>query len=243
MTLLHAKVAEKAILSVLYSDVGDYYSRIKREHSDPALSSGWQISRPYNVTWSVVSAPEGEHKLSGFHALIESDIRKVCERDSQMLQEEVIASKSQSAFAILPSKDQMDWQIARCKFSDTFRHPKSRNDYPFIDDWGCESGKPGDPNWAFAIWSYDLSASNLIILRLRCNKPKQLQAIVHLAHKAAYKQGMKTITAWNVGEHLLEGTPWQNMERKEHLPAMAWYRDGAPPEWLCNEVSFVQEHC
>lgn len=221
-------------MSVLYSDVGNYYSRIKRETVDPALASGWEIVGPYNVTWPVTGTAEGVP--SSFKTLEQSDLEQICEQDASMLQNEVIASQCPSAFSILPSKDQMDWQIARCMFYDTFRLPKSRYDFPYIDNWGCQFGKPGDLDWAFAIWSYDIPERNLIILRLRCNTPKQLREIVELAQAAANKQGMNSITAWNVDERLLEGTSWRNVERKEHLPAMAWYGEGSPPQWICNEV-------
>jgi hypothetical protein len=156
------------------------------------------------------------------------------------LQHEILASAMPSAFGILPSDEQLRWPIARCKFYDIFRHPASRYSHPFIDKWGCEYGQPDDPDWAFAIWSYDISENTLIILRMRCNSSKQLDAIVELAREAAIEQGMKTITAWNVDNSLLQGleSPGRKMERKEHLPAMAWYGQGPRPEWLCNEVRY-----
>jgi len=226
-------------MSVLYSDVGDYYSRVKRHRSDPALATGWDITGAHHVVWPVekdsLTVTNSENTV--FHKLQEEDLDKICKRDAELLCKEVKANSAGSAFAILPTKDQMDWPILRAKFYDNFRHPASRNHFPHIDDWGCQSGNSEAPEWAFAIWSYNFNERALTILRLRCTTAEQLREIVRRAHKAASAQGMDVITAWNVDERVLAGTGWQNVESKEHLPAMAWYGTGERPVWLCNEVS------
>ena len=238
MTLLHDKLAELGIMSVLYSDVGDYYSRVKRHHTNPALAAGWEIVGPRNVVWAVDNrSADVEHDNTTLSKIQEADMESICSEDAKLLCDEVRTTTSPSAFAILPSKDQMEWPILRCKFYDTFRHPASRYNYPQIDEWGCQSGAPGSENWAFAIWSYNFTEGTLTILRLRCKTPEHLQEIVGRAQSAASKQGMELITAWNVPEDILEGTGWQNVERKEHLPALAWYGEGDRPQWICNEVS------
>lgn len=225
-------------MSVLYSDVGDYYSRVKRRHPNPALAAGWEIVGPRNVAWSVDDSlpPASEKNGTLFSKLDEDDLESICNQDAMLLRGEVRSSTSSSAFTILPSSDQLQWPLLRCKFYDSFRHPSSRYDFPHIDDWGCQSGASGSEDWAFAVWSYNFTERTLAILRLRCKTPAQLQEIVRRAQNAAVRQGMELITAWNVAEDLLTGTGWRNVERKEHLPAMAWYGEEARPQWLCNEV-------
>lgn len=239
LALLHERLAALGIMSVLYSDVGDYYSRVRRHHSDPALATGWEITGARHVVWPVEkqSPAVTESKNTAFRKLQEEDLDKICNRDAELLCEEVKASSAASAFAILPTKDQMNWPILRTKFYDNFRHPASRSSFPHIDDWGCQSGNPASSEWAFAIWSYNFNERALTILRLRCTTAEQLKEIVRRAQEAALQQGMDLVTAWNVDERVLAGTGWQNVESKEHLPAMAWYGTGDRPDWLCNEVS------
>lgn len=239
LTLLHEEMAKNSIMSILYSDIGDYYSTVKRKHPDPTKQIGWETISPLHTVWTVDEAlPKQvpESAQSRFTKLEESEFGTVCEHDALLLKTKVQACE-RPAFTVVPTTDQIDWQLRRTRFFDDLRHPSSRYKYPKLDDWGCQQGQPGDEDWAFAIWHYDVIVNELNILRLRCNTPEQLLAILQRAQQAAAKQGMKTITAWNVDEKLLGGTGWKNVKRQDHLSAVAWYGKGELPGWICNEVS------
>lgn len=238
LTLLHEQMARTSIMSILYSDIGDYYSKVKRLHDDESKQVSWQIVSARHVVWDVhadVSSEEGGNPETSFNSLSESEFKAVCDFDASLLIREVKAS-SEPAFTVVPTADQIDWQLRRTRFFDDLRHPVSRYNYPKIDDWGCQHGQPGDADWAFALWHYDIAVEEINILRFRCSTTDQLQAILRRAKSAARKQGMKTITAWNVDERLLHGTERTNVERQEHLSAVAWYGEGVLPRWVCNEV-------
>lgn len=238
LSLLHDEMAKSSIMSILYSDIGDYYSKVKRQHVEEKKRSGWESMSSKHVIWEVECSDIAPEKSASTRVakLEEADIARICEHDADLLRREVLASRSHSAFTVVPTEDQYDWQFRRTRFFDELRHPPSRYSYPRITDAGCQIGQPGDEDWAFAIWSYDVIVNELNILRLRCNNAEDLRALVRHAHGSACKQGMKTITAWNVDEKLLESTGWRNVERKDHMPALAWYGEGDSPEWVCNEV-------
>ena len=238
LTLLHEEMARTSTLSILYSDVGDFYSSVKRAHTQKDKQVGWKTISPMHVVWNVrtdLSNQEARPPEDPFTVLEESDFKIVCAFDAALLKDEIKAS-TEAAFMVIPTEDQIDWQLRRTRFFDDLRHPGSRYDYPKLDDWGCQHGQPGDEDWAFAVWHYDVIVGELNILRLRCNTTEQLEAILHRAQHAARKQGMKIITAWNVDDKLLEGTGWRNVERQEHLSAVAWYGEANLPRWICNEV-------
>jgi len=238
MILLHDKLSPQVDISVLYSNVGTFYSRAKRVHEDSLKATGWEVVSPDEVTWPVDGSnmdTASSDVLQQVQSLDLMRLEEICKTDAKLLEQELHNCKHNKAFSIVPTEDQIEWQLARCRFYDELRHPPSRNAYPFIDNWGCEIGRPGDEDWGFAIWTYDVVDLELAILRLRCNSTEQLRQIVAVAIEAAKKQGMKKVTAWNVNEELLQGTGWKHEARIDHLPAMAWYGDGPAPEWLCNE--------
>lgn len=236
LTLLHEEMAKASIMSILYSDVGDYYARVKRVHPDANKRVGWNIISPMHVVWPAdtdFGSDAGlDAKASKIH---EEDLQALCEYDARLLKQEVMKAEG-PAFIVIPTEDQLEWELRRTKFFDELRHPPARYEHSKIDHWGCKIGDIGDEDFAFAVWHCDIIANELNILRLSCKSVKQLEALLRKAQEEAISQGMRLITAWNVDEKLLEGTGWRNEMRKEHLSAVAWYGEGPVPAWICNEV-------
>lgn len=235
MTLLHDELAKDSILSVLYSDVGDFYAKPKWRHPDSSRALGWLIISPKHVVWPVttrqaVLQPDVHAKTL---PLQREDYEDIATRDAAYIEARV-RDCNHPTFSLRPTAAQFSWITERAKFYDAIPHPAGRGAYPRLEDWGVQLGQDRDASdWAFALWTFDLFQAELNIIRLRCHSVQQLDAIVQHALGIAAKYGMKKVTAWNVEETLLEGN--QNVERDEHLPALAWYGDGPRPQWLYNE--------
>lgn len=239
MSLLHdTLVAQGCIASVLYSDVGDFYSRCTRLPTALAgSSSGWDVEGPIHAEWQV-SAVGPPAKEEAAHKLQENDLDDIGALDANLLQKEIEA-KDGPAMCILPSGPGFEWRLARTTiYEQHFLAQGKRTGLPTLSEtgWGVELGSRDTPeSWAFALWAYDLAEKELIILRLRCTDPKQLGVIVNKAAEAARAQGMGKITAWNLDQKLAEQADGKVVRRKEHLPALAWYGKRERPQWIANE--------
>lgn len=232
MELMHDQHSQDAPLSVLYSDVGDFYARAKRTHDDPKRAVGWKIVGQYSVVWQIdLKLPETSN-AQPVKLLSELDLTSICSRDVELVKSE-FSEITGPAFAILPTVEQARWLIARCKHHASV--PGQREHLPPIKIWGVQLGEPTDPDWAFAYWTYSLIKGDMQILRLRCSNTQQLVSLLREAQKVGKKYGMKEISAWSVNPKLLEGTGWQSFKRKGSLPALAWYGEGDEPRWLYNE--------
>ena len=236
MVLLHDELSKDGILSFLYSDVGDFYAKTKRRHPEPLKRTAWEICSPKAVTWPVghFANTDPQH-----HADIASvswqDFSSIAGRDAKLLHAEM-ASLSYPAFVLQPTGAQLEWIAGRARFYDSIGHPKSRKAMPHLEDWGVQIGTAESPKWAFAVWTFDLFKNILHITRLRCSGTEQLDVILSHAAAIARKYGMTTIDCWNVPESLLNAdSPYRNILREDHLPALAWYGKGARPAWKHNE--------
>lgn len=231
LSLLHEQLVETSILSVLYSDVGNYYSRAKRLNVIANESVGWKIISPYQVVWPTAKPNVVSPSSLQVRLVAESDFQAICERDAELLKAEISAYPV-SAFAIIPTDYQIDRLVRLCKYHESILHPECKRK----QNWGVELGDSRDGSWSFAIWSLHFSKRELMIQRLRCRTPEELHTILVEAQKVAWENGMERITAWNVGRDMLEGTGWQNVERPDALPALIWYGTGeVPSTWIANE--------
>lgn len=233
MVLLHEALAQDSVLSILYSDVGDFYERTKREHPDLSKAKGWQVVDPYHVVLPVASeATSGAASASDFQLVEDTDFHRIAARDAALFKRELSMSKESPAFVILPEGDQIDWLIGRAKYHSRPEIDPSRSAFSPIANFGCEKPSDNDSDWCFAIWTFDFTTKQLDILRLRANTSEELVGIVDLARKAGAEQGMAKVTAWNVDPRLFpEGSGWHNEVREQHLPALAWYGEGEMPQW------------
>ena len=166
MVLLHDQLAQKAFLSVLYSSVGDFYAHTKRSHPVASKSLGWRIVSPNQVVWpfdvaisTLISTP----KLS---TILRNDLQTICQRDANLLKQEVTAFTRRSAFAILPTDYQIKWFLERYNFYASISHTNPDN-LKAVDNWGAQFIDINSVDWAFAIWTYDLPSATFEILRMR----------------------------------------------------------------------------
>ena len=240
MSLLHDQlVAQGALASVLYSDVGDFYSRCTRlpnalAGGDP---SGWDIEGPTQAEWPVNAVVSSDTSVDA-RSLKEADLDRVAILDSALLQKKV-SSAERATICILPTGPGLEWRSLKSRYYEKHLTAKGKREgLPSLDQtgWGVELGSRENPaTWAYALWAYDLPEKEVIILRLRCNDAEQLKTVVSKALEAARQQGMEKVTAWNLDEGLAKEAGGSMVTRKEHLPALAWYGEGSRPEWIANE--------
>lgn len=235
MELMHDQHSQYTPLSVLYSDVGDFYARAKRAHDDPKRAVGWKIMGQDSVIWQLDQEIPETPNSQQVQLLSETDLARICSKDVELVTSEVSAVAG-PAFAILPTVEQPLWLIARCKHHASVPELISKRQHlPPLEIWGVQLGRPNDPDWAFAYWTFSLNKGDMQILRLRCANTQQLISLLHEAQKVGRKYGMKEISAWSIDPQLLKGTGWQSIQREGSLPALAWYGEGEEPRWLYNE--------
>ena len=237
--MLHAELARESPLSVLVSDIGNFYSRVKPASAADRPGAGWEVVSPVQVTWSVnddvrAQAVEGTR----LEWLAETDLPMRCKRDVQLVRED-ISAKNEPAFAILPTHEQIIWHIEKTKWYEDIAAPLGRKGQPRLAKWGCELRQDGTSEGMapFAVWTYSLAKKEVNILRLRCSTTTDLRLLVQAAQQAGKEAGMQKVTAWNVEPRLLEGTGWENAPRNSSLPAVAWYgsESSTAPRWYYNE--------
>jgi hypothetical protein len=229
MVLLHDAIAEIAMASVLYSDIGHFYAKTVRRHEDSSKAMGWTVMSPLQVTWKVEELEDFAKPRLPSRSITEQDLPDICLEDAELMEME-IKSYRVSVFALLPTFDQMAWALERSKKMTTLLAPQLE-----LHSWGARIGGENGTkeDWAFVIWAYNFAEKSLIIGRLRCDTTDQLRVLLSAAKRAAEEYKLQKIEAWNVPEYLLKGTGWENKERPDHLPALAWYGHGQLPSmWL-----------
>lgn len=241
MSLLHDVFVEKGVIaSVLYSDVGDFYSRCSRlpialTGGEP---SGWTVAGPMQAEWTVKAGVEAGSDQTA-RRLEEEDLDDIAAIDAKLFKHTVDSSETDALMCILPTGPGLEWRSLKSKFYEKKLKAQGKRDaLPSLDEsgWGVELGSRDDlGSWAYALWAYDLQENELIILRLRGNSADQLRTMISKALEAAGQQRLEKVTAWNLDEALARQAGGTLVTRTEHLPALAWYGEGSRPEWIANE--------
>lgn len=238
MSLLHEQfIADGSIASVLYSDVGDFYSRCIRLSPACGPESGWTQEASTITSWPVSWKSTDLADVETCTIRLD-DLDRIADADAGLLKE-VVKGGEQCTMSIVPTGPGLAWLPERAQIHAKAQTNKdSRRGRPDLGNtgWGVELGTPDQHGtWAFAVWTYDLAEQELQILRLRCPTVGQLGVIIGKAVEAAKQQGMERVTAWNLDRHLAEQTGGTITTRCEHLPAMAWYGCGDRLRWIANE--------
>ena len=124
--MLHAELARNSPLSVLFSDIGDFYSRVKPALAGDRPGAGWELVSPVQVTWGIdddmyAEAVEGTR----LRWLAETDLPPRCKKDVQLVRAD-IGAKNEPAFAILPTHEQVVWHIEKTKWYEDVDAPLGR---------------------------------------------------------------------------------------------------------------------
>lgn len=212
-----------ARFSVLYSDIGDFYSLCGPREE---LGEGWTIRGAVGTVWKLESESTEDETPSEWVDI--SGVTEMLEADTPLMKEDVIKSAKstgRTSFAFLPWDGVGVAQIHRVLLGPPI---------PPIDRWGV--ALKGDPG-TFAVWTVD--NVTLLIIRIRATRgtfPELLRKVFGVARE----YGMQTVEVWNLPEELVEiagRLGGKTGKRDEHLPAFQWYGDEKVEEieWIFNE--------
>ncbi|CAE7203429.1 unnamed protein product [Rhizoctonia solani] len=201
-------------VSVLYSAVGDYYSRCTPSEGE----SGWTLQKSLITTWlppNFQLSPGTE--TPPIELLSESDVVATLDSDDSRIPVDLLELRekdpSKTYFAFVPTAPLNDFSVTMSKL------------FP---------GAPSDPSWGakipggsdFMTWVYfRRSGLNLVVTRLRASA-ESFPALLGAAFQVARDMGCEGVEIWNVPEHLAEiarTTGGETTERDTNISALKWY--------------------
>lgn len=250
-----AKGGKDGVVSFLYSDVGDFYSRAKEARS----RKGWRIvGTERTTTWDLRSLTSSTPTTpQGFEAvpITTESLPSLANRDANLLRASLYSSPSvaHDRFIVEPTPGSFIWSTSRSTHSFT-----SRNLSP-PHTWGFElrpTGAATSDQWSFILLSFLAHTKGVEVLRLRLATDEQTGEplpghatfLLNSAARLAQELGSEKVVGWNVHPSALDELGEKGVgkgvteERKDHLSALAWYGpttvDGGEPEvaWLVNET-------
>ncbi|KAL3672131.1 hypothetical protein V7S43_002793 [Phytophthora oleae] len=225
-----------ALVSALYSDIGPtYYDKL-----------GWKLYPSKMATLDVEhpkNAPVDSENSAGFVSLaLDDKLDEFLQADNARLVEELKSDKfeGQEAFAVLPSRDSIEWQFC---IGVHFARVRKYEELP--SRCGVKVSKD-----AFLIWCHNLKASTLYIVRARLptaseNAAETTRLLLAEALEEARKFKLKKVAIWNPPLALADHAVRDHLEiafvdREDSLSsAMVFHSDSTPstglPHWLANE--------
>ncbi|CAE6492728.1 unnamed protein product [Rhizoctonia solani] len=216
-------------VSVLYSAVGDYYSRCV-----PATGeSGWTLQKSLVTTWPVSSAqiPPSPGTPLQVELLSEADVSTTLDSDDTGVPTDLVELQkkdpTKTYFAFVPPAPASSCSVIISKLA---------------------PGGPSNPPWGakitdgteFMTWAF-LGRPNLklVATRLRAST-NSFAALFGAALQVARDTGCESIEVWNVPEHL-EGIAkemgGETTDRADNLSAFKWY--GQQPDLKASNVEVV----
>ncbi|KAF8513443.1 hypothetical protein BU17DRAFT_53279 [Hysterangium stoloniferum] len=221
--------------SVLYSDVGNFYSRC-----GPApLTTGWEIRSPVGTTWTPEHVTGLEESAEEFEFLSEEECRLLWEDDATYIAEQLskLPSSSPTRFTFLPSQGVAAFLISRALAEEPLLPKVS------MDRWGVRLIQTGGPPPAYATWTLDMELTKppvIVVTRLRAT-PESFPSLLRGLLAEALRINAKAIEVWNLDTGLADVAA--NMGGKtaartqDHLSAVAWYGSESQHEveWAFNE--------
>lgn len=232
-------VKEPAILSVLYSGVGDYYSRCS-----PGTGTGWTIMSPTSTEWVVGDTGSISPSIDpSVEMLSQEEAVSTIATDAPLYVRdfESRGPSERIQFAFRPTAGWCVFQMLR----DT-DHPSYLNSFP--KTWGARIQSQSETH--FIVWTYKPipeAERKLIVIHLRAS-PVTFRVLFAAMLSVAQEERHGLIEAWNVGEDLgsvVEETKGRTYERKSQLPAVKWYGPGLESDvvWFGNnKCVLLQSH-
>ena len=213
-------VKEPAILSVLYSGIGDYYSRCS-----PGEGTGWTIVNPWTTEWVVGDTGNISARIDPSVEMLSQEqavATIVADVPLYIRDFESRGPSERIQFAFQPTAGWCVFQMVR----DT-DHPRYLASPP--KTWGARIQSQGETH--FIVWTYKPlpeETPKLIVVNLRAS-PATFRLLFAAMLSAAQEEKHGLIEAWNVDEELgsiVEETRGRTYERKSQLPAVKWYGPG-----------------
>lgn len=233
-----------AVLSFLYSDVGDFYSKCGE--------TPWQIQGvDKTTTWKVADLPSLDGLQMGKPPvpLAAMDYDRIAAADAAQLRAALAQTKSNKArFIAEPTAGTYAWLEARAAFA--FR----AQSLPTPTTWGFQlpsaTSEAAAPDSAtcpsFLLFTVDPpragDAGSLKVVRLHARSAKDGVALVLRALGEAQAAGVGKVYGWNLEGRVLgmmgmlgEGLGGETGARKDSLSAVASYAGVGQVEWVANE--------
>ncbi|KAG8743719.1 hypothetical protein FRC11_013756 [Ceratobasidium sp. 423] len=214
--------------SVLYSIVGDYYSRCV-----PATGeSGWTLQKSLITSWPVsnIQTPPGQGTLP-IEFLSEDDVKTTLDADDSNIPTDLLELQkkdpTKTYFAVVPSALANAYSLTLSKLASGGSSNPS---------WGAKI--PGGKD--FMTWVFSgRSSPKLVATRLRATTDS-FPVLFNAALQVARDAGCESIGVWNVPEHLKDiakETGGETTERVDDLSAFKWY--GQQPDLKTSNVGIV----
>ncbi|CUA71960.1 hypothetical protein RSOLAG22IIIB_09976 [Rhizoctonia solani] len=221
-------------VSVLYSALGDYYSRCIPSPGE----SGWTLQKSLITTWllSNVVIPSSNSISAPIELLSESDVTRTLDSDDSCIPTGLLdlqkKDPTKTYFAFVPSAPLNSYSVTLSKLI-----PGA----PINSPWGAKISGTND----FMTWAYfRRPALKLAITRLRASVDS-FTVLLDTAVQVARDTGCESIEAWNVPEHLTEiaqAAGGETTDRTDNLTAFKWYGpqpgskvDNADVVWALDE--------
>ncbi|KAH7335645.1 hypothetical protein B0J17DRAFT_769481 [Rhizoctonia solani] len=205
-----------SIVSVLYSAVGDYYSRCVPS----AGESGWSLQKSFITTWSLSSVEIPHGASPRVELMSDSDANITLDSDDPNVPADLLALQkkdpTKTYFAFVPTAPLNAFSIIIGKLLlDRLQRPSN-------SPWGAKISGTKE----FMVWVYyGLSELELVVTRLRATAGL-FPVLLNAALQAAEDAKCDSIVAWNIPEHLKEiarATGGETTEREDDLSAFKWY--------------------
>ncbi|KAG8993837.1 hypothetical protein FRB94_010346 [Tulasnella sp. JGI-2019a] len=231
-----------AVLSCLYSDVGEFYTKC----GPTSESRGWTIADKRSTIWKAsqhTRDPPAPAK-DDVKLLDKRELNELLKKDEELLLKEIshplLPHKPPSAkrFTFLPAHGPINFQLKLFQTT-TWPRPAKASTWP-PTSYGAHLVNPFSSNVIFATWTFEPSPSpsRLIITRMRCDEIS-LGKLISAALDVAVNAGMDLVEVWGLPDELVDAATasgGRTFERDGHWPCIMWYGTaGEDVEWMNNE--------
>ncbi len=215
-----------AILSVLYSDVGNFY-----ETCGPDLGTrGWTGGNAQTTLFRTDRKLSPTFETSQAYNLLDyAALQEVLSEDDILMEKEWLSQPNdQMRFSFLPGDHNVEFQIKRVTLCALLPLDPSIIWPPQVFGAHIKRGKDEvDLSLAYAAWTYEIRPvpPRLIITRLRCNV-ETFPTLISAALKTAAEFGMEIVEVWNIPMELVDLTVKLGGETRpfeDHWPCYSWY--------------------
>ncbi|KAG8890047.1 hypothetical protein FRB98_001160 [Tulasnella sp. 332] len=227
-----------AILSCLYSDVGEFYTKCGPSPD----TTGWRITSKRSTVWKTAGHTPTTHH--GVELLDEAELKNLLVKDEELLLKELshpLPPHNQDTakrFTFLPADGPLNFQLKSSQLT-AGRQPSGASAWP-PEAYGAHFVSPFSSNIIFAGWTFELlpEPSRLIVTRMRCDDTS-LPKLISAALDVAVAAGLEEVEVWDLPDELIEAATvsgGRTFERTKHWPSVAWYGPpGEEVQWANNE--------